>query len=556
VATAAGRHALFLPGRRARALHSRAGMSAAVSPASPPPLRRWPARRIVKWIALSGAVVFVVLATITAWLLRPEALKARVERTLSERLNLQVTIERIDVGFLPRLNVSGTGLVFRIPNRAELPPFIEIGRFWMDIGPLSALRRHIDTVHLDQMKIAVPPGKERDLPLASGDDGRGAGDDGIAVEHLVTHDAELRFVPDDPDDRPLVFQIHELEIDNVGFNRAMSFAAKLVNPVPRGLIDTTGSFGPWRRDDMTATALEGTYTFSRADLDTIDGIGGELTSAGSFTGRLTEIRAQGTTSTPDFSLDLGGRPVPLETTYDAVIDGATGTTRLERVDARLGDTTIRTSGVIANREDDQGHHIQLNYTIADGRIEDLLRLVADAPTPLLVGDVTTSGSIDLPPGRGKVRQRLRLAGRFGLEDAEFTDGQVNQKLFEFSRRSQGKDEDEMDRLSRVVTNLRGQFALGSGVLRFTRLAFQVPGASVTLAGTYALGSEAIDLRGRLRMQATASSALGGIKSIFLKPFDFIFRKDGAGAVLPVKITGTRGEPKMGIEIGKALRGKY
>jgi hypothetical protein len=38
----------------------------------------------------------------------------------------------------------------------------------------------------------------------------------------------------------------------------------------------------------------------------------------------------------------------------------------------------------------------------------------------------------------------------------------------------------------------------------------------------------------------------------LKIADPIFRKDGAGAVIPIKIRGTRSEPKFGIDIKKVF----
>ena len=51
------------------------------------------------------------------------------------------------------------------------------------------------------------------------------------------------------------------------------------------------------------------------------------------------------------------------------------------------------------------------------------------------------------------------------------------------------------------------------------------------------------------MEATVSEAVGGFKSIFIKPFNALFRKEGAGAVVPIKITGTREEPKFGVRFG-------
>jgi hypothetical protein len=508
---------------------------------------------VLLWILASSLVIFIALAAVALWMLRPSALQRKVEATLSDRLNLDVTIDELSVSLLPRPRVSGRGLTFRIPGRADLPPFIAVGRFWMDVGLLSVLRRHVDTVHLDNMKIAVPPDKMRDLPAPD----RGSGDGThIVVNHLVTHRAELTFVPDEPDDTPLVFEIHELKMDGVGFARAIEFHAKLTNPVPRGEIETQGTFGPWRRDHPSATELKGLYTFAGADLSTINGIGGHLESKGSYAGRITEIHANGTTTTPDFNLDLGGKPVPLTTTYEAVIDGTNGTTRLTKVDAKLASTTIHTSGVIANLPGPDGHDIRLQFAITDGRIEDVLTLAMDSPKPMLTGDVHLRGTLALPPGRQPVRRRLRLAGRFGLEDARFTSTQVQEKLQEFSRRSQGIQKDDAGEMERVMTDLGGEFTLAGGVLTFKSLSFEVPGATVALAGTYTLDGEALDLNGTLRMKATASKAMGGAKSIFLKPFDFLFRKEGAGAVVPISIAGTRDAPKMGVQVGKVFgRGK-
>jgi hypothetical protein len=528
----------------------------------PAPQRRR-LRRILLWSTLSGGVVLVSLLAISVWLLRPGSLKPRVEAKLSEHLNLDVTIEDLFITVLPRPQVRGTGMTFRIRNRPDLPPFVHVGSFWMDIGLLSVMRKHVDTLHLDDMRIVVPPGKKSEMfglsqngspDSAGGEAGRERHH--VVVSHLVSHNTELRFLPGKPGDTPLVFTIHELAVDDIGFANPMRFHAKLTNPVPRGLVETRGSFGPWRRDDPGALPddpgalpLAGTYTFTSADLDTIDGIGGRLSSQGSYAGHLTEIRAKGTTETRDFSLDLGGKPVPLTTSYEATIDGTNGTTRLDRVDAKLRRTPISAKGLIRNLPGPEGHDINLTFAIANGRIEDILSLAMDSPQPMMTGNVNINGSLALPPGRRKVRERLRLAGRFGLGDTRFSDGEVQQKLQELSRRSQGIKKEDAGDMERVASDLRGDFTLASGTLTLADLTFQLPGAAVALAGTYHLGDEAIDMRGTLSMKATVSKAMGGFKSIFLKPFDFIFRKNGAGAVIPIKITGTRDAPKMGVEVG-------
>jgi hypothetical protein len=37
--------------------------------------------------------------------------------------------------------------------------------------------------------------------------------------------------------------------------------------------------------------------------------------------------------------------------------------------------------------------------------------------------------------------------------------------------------------------------------------------------------------------------------------DPLFRKRGAGAVLPIRISGTRKDPKFGLDVAKALKRK-
>ena len=80
------------------------------------------------------------------------------------------------------------------------------------------------------------------------------------------------------------------------------------------------------------------------DSSTIKGIGGTLDSTGSFEGVLERISVNGTTTTPDFQLDLAQQPINLDTKYRAVVDGTNGDTYLEEVDAMLGRSHILREG--------------------------------------------------------------------------------------------------------------------------------------------------------------------------------------------------------------------
>ena len=139
------------------------------------------------------------------------------------------------------------------------------------------------------------------------------------------------------------------------------------------------------------------------------------------------------------------------------MDGSDGSTRLDDVDATLFHTALKVNGMIDNLPGPGGHDIKLNVAVTSGHIEDLLALTMDSKKPLLTGDVTMKGTVALPPGKARVRDRLAMTGQFSLKRGEFTDTAVQAKLEELSRRSQGKDTGEQT--SRVLSDLSGQFNL-------------------------------------------------------------------------------------------------
>jgi uncharacterized protein involved in outer membrane biogenesis len=294
-------------------------------------------RRILLWSIAAAAGTLAVLFAISVAQLRPERLRARITNALAARLNADVTIEDLEVRFLPRMRLSGSGVALRIRNRPELPPFVSIEHFWIDLGLLSASRRHVETMHVDGLLIQVPPKDARDTIGAGAqplDDvepsmmSTALNPSKVIVDHLVTHDAQLTFISRKPNHRPLVFLIRDLELDDLGFDRVVPFHARLTNPLPTGLVDAKGTFGPWMVNDPAETPVNGAYQFSDADLSTIEGLRGTLSSTGTFDGRLAAIRVGGKTDTPNFNLKLGGRPAALTTTFEEIVDGTNVTTHL------------------------------------------------------------------------------------------------------------------------------------------------------------------------------------------------------------------------------------
>ena len=512
-----------------------------------------PRIKLVRWFIgiVGGTLVglWIALAAVS----RAPVLQQKLVETLADKLDADVELANFDVKTFPTFRIHGDNLKLRLKGQKERSPFIEVRHFEVSGGLFGMLRkqRRFRSVALEGLVITIPP-RTSDDKEAGKKTASAVGDGPVLIDRVDAKDAKLIIVPKNPLKEPKVFAIHDLQLESVGFNRSMPFIATLTNPIPKGEIATKGSFGPWIKHDPGQTPVNGTFTFERANLDTIKGIGGILSSAGGFTGQLDEIDVKGKTSVPDFRIDVGGNPVPLVTEYHAVVDGTNGNTYLKKVTAKLNDTPIEVSGAIESHPGVKGRSVTLDMAIRDGAMQDVLKLAVKSPKPVMTGRIALKAKLVLPPGKESVSDRLQLAGDFALEQTQFTDAAVQEQLAMLSRRAQGKKPDEP--VGKILSEMRGRFSLRDGVLRLDPLGFDVPGADVNVSGSYGLRSEQVEFAGTLSMAAPVSKAMGGgIKGFFLKPFDPIFRKDGKGAVIPITIQGPREKPKFGLDWGKVLK---
>ena len=510
--------------------------------------------KLIRWFIVIVGGVLAGLWIVLLSLSNTGALREKLVEALNEKLNAEVELAGFSVKTFPRLRIQGDGLKLRLKGQTNPLPFIEIRRFEVSGGLFGLFHRQkrFNLVELEGLRITIPPRSKDDR--AAGDKAGSATAEGpVLIDLLTSQDAELIIVPRNPLKEPKVFAIHDLSLESVGFNRTMPFDATLTNPIPKGEIVTKGTFGPWVKGDPGQTPLSGKYTFDNANLDTIKGIGGILDSLGEFGGHLEEIEVHGSTTTPDFSIDVGGTPMLLTTRFHAVVDGTNGNTYLKQVDAKLADTAISAAGAIESQPGVKGRTVQLDVKIIDGRIQDVLKLAVKAKNPVMTGAIALQGALLIPPGKDiKVIDRLQLNGRFALENTEFTDNGVRDKLAELSRRAQGKKPDEP--LGKVTSDMRGRFVLKDATIHFQPVAFDLPGAEIVLNGVYGIKSQGLDFAGTLSMDAPISKAAGGgIKGFFLKAVDPIFRKQGKGAIIPIAITGPREQPKFGVQWGKVFK---
>lgn len=522
------------------------------------------------WVAV--AVGILIIATLIAgdiFLHRiGPTLKSKVVATLSSHFDSRVELQQFHVSLFRGFEVSGTGLKL-YPNHLQMKdPLIQVERFSFRLVGWKQLVQTPDflpKVTVKGLIIHLPPKSERRQlhSLTAGSSGSGGGPvagpaDQVTVGELVIDQAQLIFDKEQPGKAPLTFIIHKLVLHSVAAGQPMQFHAVLVNPKPLGNIDSTGHFGPFDAQNPADTPVDGQYSFTHADLSTIRGIGGMLSSQGHYSGQLNNIVVDGTTNTPNFELSGADHPMPLRTTFHAIVNGANGDTQLQPVDAWLEKTHIVASGQIVRAPDGHGRDIQLNFSVDNGRIEDLLQL-AEKAQPLMNGEIQVQGRMDLPPGHETVLDKLQLQGTFALDDVHFNSPKVQSKVDELSLRGEGHADQakkEADALkagnlqaataANVASQMKGRFTFDNKVISLPALDYHVPGANVELSGSYSLSTEAINFTGVARLQAHVSQMVTGWKSWLLKPVDPFFAKNGAGTQVPISITGTRAHPNIGL----------
>ena len=509
--------------------------------------------KATRWgIAIVGGTL-VVLAIVAGAGSRTATLRQLVTDTLADRLDSEVELQSFSVDTFPTVHITGTGLVIRHRGRRDVPPLVSVGAFAMDGGVLGLFSRprHFRTVSLTGLQINIPPGGLKGVSKGNqqtkSDDGSPAA---IVVDVLEADDASLTLIPKRAGKEPKVFAVHHLTMKPLGRAHTMTFDASITNPIPKGIVKTAGTFGPWNRGNPGDTPLAGRYTFDDADLTPIKGIAGTLSSKGRFEGQLDRIGVSGETETPDFRLDVSGTRVPLHTKFEAIVDGTDGDTYLNAVSASFLKTSLTARGAVVGAEGVKGRTVKVHVKIDDGRIEDLLRLTVKGNDPAMTGDLALHADLNLPAGPADVMDRLHLNGEFDIRGVRFTGKEVQTRISDMSERARGLDPDEHSQ--NVASTVRGEFTLERNTIVLRGATFGMPGAQVQVAGTYGLRSEALEFDGTVRMQATVSQAAGGVKGVLLKVVDPVFRKDGAGAVVPIRIRGSRMEPKFGLDVGRVF----
>ena len=532
-------------------------------------------------------ILVALIAVVGVMLHRAEPmLRAVIVEKLQEHFHARVELDSFHISLAGGLRAEGKGLRIWPPAEVEgvtVPgvsgaspatlgaPLIQLDDFRfrapLHYDPGKPIK--ISVVQLRGLTIDIPPKTHFTHAAASAGTANGPTKKqlGSALLHfdintIECKDAHLTLETSKSGKLPLTFDIAQLKLTDVTADGTMHFDAQLKNPRPTGAIQTSGTVGPWDVDDPGETPVAGDYIFHHADLGVFKGIAGIMESKGKFNGALRNMTVDGTTDTPDFRLTMFGTPVPLHTTFRAVVDGTNGDTWLRPVDAVLGRSRFTVEGEVVRSQvvtspsgaelRPAGRDISLAVNVEDGRMDDFMRLTSKTGTPLLTGDLTLKTTLDIPPGTQLVHERMKLKGSFSLEGAEFTSEKIQDYVEELSLRGQGDAKEAKQAKQNggesVLSAMQSDFTIGEGIVNLPDLKYTVPGAEIDLAGQYGIEGSTLNFAGKARLQATVSKIVGGWKGILLKPADRIFKKDGAGTEIGVHVDGTRDDPKFGVDL--------
>ncbi|HEX3584687.1 MAG TPA: hypothetical protein VH024_01765 [Candidatus Angelobacter sp.] len=500
--------------------------------------------KYVRW-ALAGIVALtgILLGLLAAnWPFTREAMIKRLEKASSTRVEMR----GFHSTFFPYPGCIADDVTFRLiastSGAKPQAPVITIHRLVIESTFLGLLGKpgKIRSIVTDGLRIHVPAGGADLHPSA------GAKSDNVVIEELRAENALLELASRQPAGKPLVFQIHRVLFRNIGDGNKMPFQVSLHLPTPPGEVQSSGWLGPWKdeRGTVRSTPISGTYVLQRADLGVFKSIGGEVSSRGAFSGNLTSINVAGNTDSPQFEVTESGHRFHLTTQFRGVVNLKNGDVTLPVVQARIGNTNLVANASIAGKP----KTVAVNIPQGKGEIQDLILLFSDDAASPVTGPVSFQTKILLPEEHRPFKQRVQLTGNFVIDPAKFTSSNSQAGIDQLSERANGKKDKEKDRdadddaggFDRVRTRLDGQVVLRNGMATFSHISFSVPGAQGDMNGTYSILNKRVDLRGKMRMNATVSQATTGAKSFFLKIVDPFYKKKHAGAEVPITMTGVYG----------------
>lgn len=497
------------------------------------------------WFVVSIACLLAISGVFTVLLVRnwPFTEQA-VNKTLRDRFNRQVLIGKFHKTYFPPGCIA-ENVSFQHRKRRDLPPLITVQRLIIrgSYAGLLMPQKRVPQIEVVGLHVTVPPkhpdGTSPVMPLTDG-----KSKNTVGIDQIKTDGAVLDFISKQPGKGPFTLRVHQLTLDHVAENGAISFHAALLNTEPPGEIVASGQFGPWDSEEPGRTPVSGVYTFDHANLAAFKGLSGALSSKGSFGGALSHINTDGTLDVPNFHVDGSSHTTHLSTLFHAEVDAENGDTSLQGVQSQVDRTTILSNGEVTGQNGQNGKVVALDMSVSAGRVEDLLLFFTEAKHPSITGDMRFHAKVRVPPGPGFLK-KISLSGDFGISNGRFTNPDTQAPINHLSESSKGQNEKQEDPRT-VLSGLKGHVDVQEGIARLTGISFTLPGTFAEMRGTYDLLSQAVDIQGVLHTNGKLSDATSGFKAIVLKVVTPFMKKNHV-TIVPFTIKGTSSNPSFALD---------
>jgi len=504
---------------------------------------------LVRWSLMGLALVAVILGGMAILIIRnwPFTRQA-VTVALQDRFARTVEMRSFRTTYFPPGCVV-EGLSFLHRQHKNLPPLITVRTLIVQAsyGGMFSIQKRVDHVQVIGLHVLVPPKSPNGqgggvMPLTDS-----SSKNSLAIGEIRADGAVLEFMSSRRDTEPFKLQVHQLTLDHVGEKGPILYRATLLNTEPPGEIRSTGQFGPWNSDAPGSTPVSGSYTFGDANLGVFEGIGGILSAHGKFNGTLEHIESEGGADVPNFHVSSSAHIVPMTTEFQAVVDGTNGDTQLLNVRSHFRRTTVLSSGGIAGQPGQRGKTVALEMIVKDGRIDDLLRLIAEDKNPSMTGSVTFHAKVKVPPGSLEFLKRLDLEGDFGIGNERFTNAEVQEPLNRLSESARGENKKQQaEDPETVLSNLKGHVSVKNGIATLSNISFSAPGTRAEIRGTYNLLDKTVNLQGVLHTNGKLSDTTSGFKALVLKAVGPFLKKKTV-TVVPFTVTGTSKQPSFALD---------
>ena len=526
------------------------------APAAPKKTTRW---HLAAWLvaALTALAVTGVVLMFVFWPFRYR----RVHPLLEQAFQSRVEVERYYRTYFPHPGFVADGVTFWRTGHAGEPPLAQVDHLHV-VGTWTGLLFTPHTLYQIWLRGAkvriVLPGvaatqpsgaKDRGTQQARGSDARAGVEAGAAnpgaqpknpeltklhIETIVANGATLDLLRRGKP--PVHFVFQTLQVHNLQAGQPLTFFTRARLPIMRALVEANGTLGPLRPGHFAEMPVQGSYALAGGNLHRVSELQGTASASGQYSGAADRIKVQGKLAVPNLRAGAG-HVERLDAAYSATVKALQGEVDVGSAKVQMAGSTITASAIVAGNP----KMARADFATTDGNLERLLEVV-ESGTPSVAGKVSFTAQAQFRTGRQPFLKNLRLQGRVAVHDAAFVRNAMQQKLDTLSARV--RKQQSRDPLP-VSVSASGETTLRDGMAYFRNLRVTLPGATAQLAGTFNLLNTRVNLAGKVAMQQVLSKDVAGWKGWLLAPLDPFFRHGKAGALVPVAVTGTAANPKIG-----------